>query len=124
MSNDKAAAVLERAREDGVKLVELQFVDIFGAVKSTTIPVERLEDTLIYGQAFDGSSIEGFARIQESDLILRPDPDTYAVLPWRPRSAGARGGVLPVFARVLRARCRARISCMALLGCTLLSAVP
>ncbi|MFH1549123.1 MAG: type I glutamate--ammonia ligase [Planctomycetota bacterium] len=89
MSDDKAAAVLERARNDGVKLVELQFVDIFGAVKSTTIPIERLEETLAYGQAFDGSSIEGFARIQESDLVLRLDPATYAVLPWRPRSAGA-----------------------------------
>lgn len=84
MSGSNHSDVQERARNDGVKLVELQFVDIFGAVKSTTIPVERLEDALVHGQNFDGSSIEGFARIQESDLVLRPDPDTYALLPWRP----------------------------------------
>ncbi len=74
----------ERACQDGVKLVELQFVDIFGTVKSVTIPIEQLEEVLEHGQSFDGSSIEGFARVQESDLILRPDTTTYAPLPWRP----------------------------------------
>ena len=52
----------QRASKDGVKLVELQFVDIFGTVKSVTIPIEQLEDVLEHGQSFDGSSIEGFAR--------------------------------------------------------------
>ena len=74
----------DRACQDGVKLVELQFVDIFGTVKSVTIPIEQLDDVLEHGQSFDGSSIEGFARIQESDLVLRPDTTTYAPLPWRP----------------------------------------
>ncbi len=53
-----------------------------GIVKSVTIPVEQLEDTLENGKWFDGSSIEGFARIAESDMYLMPDPDTFAVIPW------------------------------------------
>ena len=81
----RAREVVERARADDVKFVNLQFSDIFGIVKSVTIPVERLEEALTRGMWFDGSSIQGFARIQESDMVLFPDPDTYAVLPWRPQ---------------------------------------
>ncbi len=76
--------LLERVREDNVKFVSLQFTDVTGAVKSVDIPVERLEDALEAGVWFDGSSIEGFTRIQESDMRLVIDPDTYAVLPWTP----------------------------------------
>jgi glutamine synthetase len=74
--------VAKRAREDDVKFVCLQFTDVTGVVKSADIPVERLEDALRDGVWFDGSSVEGFARIQESDMRLVPDPETYAVLPW------------------------------------------
>lgn len=85
MENEAVADVLKKVKADGVSLVELQFVDIFGTVKSITIPTCRLEDVFSHGTTFDGSSIEGYARIQESDLVLVPDPATYALLPWRPR---------------------------------------
>ena len=78
MSSDLTA----RVREDGVRFVSLQFTDILGMIKSVTIPVGRLEETLKQGIWFDGSSIEGFARIYESDMVLVPDPTTYRVLPW------------------------------------------
>jgi glutamine synthetase len=68
--------------KDGVQFVSLQFTDVLGTIKSVTIPVGRLEDALEEGVWFDGSSIEGFARIYESDLVLIPDVDTYRVLPW------------------------------------------
>lgn len=79
-----AKEVLERAKSDGVRFVNLQFTDILGAIKSVAIPVERLADVLDKGIWFDGSSILGFVRICESDMILRPDPATYAVTPWTP----------------------------------------
>jgi len=76
--------VLERVRADGVRFVSLQFSDVTGALKSVDLPVERLPIALGEGIWFDGSSVEGFARIQESDMHLRIDSDTYAVLPWSP----------------------------------------
>lgn len=83
---DKAKeAVLKKAEEDKVKFVNLMFTDILGGIKSVTITVEHLEESLYNGTWFDGSSIEGFARIHESDMILKPDPATYAVIPWRPK---------------------------------------
>ena len=77
-----AKKVLDKAQEDNVKFIHLQFTDLHGAIKSTTIPVEKLAESLEKGTWFDGSSIEGFTRIAESDMFLKPDPDTYAVLPW------------------------------------------
>ncbi len=75
---------LERVEADGVKFISLQFTDVTGAVKSVDIPVSRLESAIEDGVWFDGSSVEGFARIQESDMRLALDLDTYAVLPWTP----------------------------------------
>jgi glutamine synthetase len=77
-----AQDLLKRIQEDGVKFICLQFTDVTGTVKSTDIPVERVADAMNHGVWFDGSSVEGFARIQESDMMLRLDPDTYQVLPW------------------------------------------
>lgn len=74
--------LLKRVKEDGVKFVALQFTDVTGSVKSVDMPVRGLEGALEDGVWFDGSSVEGFARIQESDMRLVLDPDTYAVLPW------------------------------------------
>ncbi|MFQ6058803.1 MAG: glutamine synthetase family protein [Anaerolineae bacterium] len=74
--------VLERARSDEVQFVSLQFSDVVGAIKNVIIPVGRLEEALMRGVWFDGSSIEGFARIHESDMVLKPDVSTYQVLPW------------------------------------------
>jgi glutamine synthetase len=76
--------VLKRVKEDGIRFVSLQFSDVTGTIKSVDAPVERLERALDQGIWFDGSSVEGFARIQESDMHLRIDADTYAVLPWSP----------------------------------------
>ncbi len=76
--------LLERVNIDQVKFIALQFTDVTGAVKSVDFPVSRLKTALEDGIWFDGSSVEGFARIQESDMRLIPDGDTYAVLPWSP----------------------------------------
>jgi glutamine synthetase len=76
--------LLKRISEDNVKFISFQFTDVNGTVKSLDMPVERLEGALDDGIWFDGSSVEGFSRIQESDMHLRVDPDTYAVLPWSP----------------------------------------
>ncbi len=77
-SND----VLVQAKADDIKFISLQFTDILGTIKSITIPLGRLEEALERGVWFDGSSIQGFARIYESDMVLKPDPVTYRVLPW------------------------------------------
>jgi glutamine synthetase len=74
--------ILKRAEADEVKFICLQFSDVTGGVKSVDIPIEHLEEALEDGVWFDGSSVEGFARIQESDMRLVPDLDTYALLPW------------------------------------------
>jgi glutamine synthetase len=74
--------LLKRVAQDGVKFICLQFTDVTGTVKSTDLPAHRLEEALKNGVWFDGSSVEGFARIQESDMLLRLDPSTYQILPW------------------------------------------
>jgi glutamine synthetase len=76
--------LIEQVKADRIRFVSLQFTDVTGAVKSVDIPVTRLGEALENGIWFDGSSIEGFARIQESDMWLRVDTETYAVLPWSP----------------------------------------
>jgi len=74
--------VLEAARANQVKFIMLQFTDILGIIKNVAIPVSQLEDALSEGIFFDGSSIEGFVRIEESDMLLKPDPETFAIYPW------------------------------------------
>jgi glutamine synthetase len=76
--------VLEMIKADDVKFVSYQFSDVTGVVKSVDAPVAQLKGALENGVWFDGSSVEGFARIQESDMLLKIDPSTYAVLPWSP----------------------------------------
>ena len=80
--------VLQTAREQDVKFIRLWFTDILGSLKSFAITVEELEEALEEGVGFDGSSIEGFARIDESDMMAMPDPTTFQLLPWRPRRTG------------------------------------
>lgn len=85
MERDKVKReLMERATADGVRFISLQFTDVVGTIKNITIPISRLEDALEEGVWFDGSSIEGFARICESDMFLRPAPTTYCLLPWEP----------------------------------------
>jgi len=85
---ESASYVISACRENDVKFIRLWFTDIVGALKSFAITVEELEKALEEGMGFDGSSIEGFARIDESDMIARPDPATFQLVPWRPREAG------------------------------------
>ncbi|MBI4639139.1 MAG: glutamine synthetase [Candidatus Tectomicrobia bacterium] len=83
--------VLKLAWDRDVKFVRLWFTDILGFLKSFAITVEELEEALEEGMEFDGASIQGFARIDESDMIAMPDPGTFQILPWRPKeSAVAR----------------------------------
>lgn len=77
--------VLAKAREADVKFIRLQFTDILGVLKNVAITIEQLEKALDGELMFDGSSIFGFTRIEESDMYLRPDPETFVVFPWRPR---------------------------------------
>jgi len=74
--------VLGRIRTANIEVVQLQFTDVAGAIKSLTVPGSRLASVLEHGAWFDGSSVEGFARVAESDLFLRPEPDSFVVLPW------------------------------------------
>jgi glutamine synthetase len=83
-------AQIAAARERGIRFVQLQFTDILGVVKAVTIPISRLEDAVEHGTWFDGSSIEGFTRIAESDQYLAPDMTTFNEIPWQPGS-GPRG---------------------------------
>jgi glutamine synthetase len=74
--------VLEDARKNNVKFIHLQFTDILGTLKNVAITIDQLEKALDGELMFDGSSIEGFVRIEESDMYLKPDPDTFAIFPW------------------------------------------
>lgn len=78
--------VLHEARENDVKFIRLWFTDILGSLKGFAITVEELEAALTRGMGFDGSAIEGFARSNESDMYALPDPNTFSLLPWRPRT--------------------------------------
>jgi glutamine synthetase len=74
--------LIKKVKEDNVQFISLQFSDVTGAVKSVDMPANGLEAALEDGVWFDGSSVEGFARIQESDMHLQLDPETYAILTW------------------------------------------
>jgi glutamine synthetase len=74
--------VLAACKKNDVKFVQLWFTDILGQLKAITLPSSRVEGVLEEGQSFDGSSVEGFARIFESDMMALPDPATFQVLPW------------------------------------------
>ena len=91
--------VLRAVKEHDVKFIRLWFTDILGFLKSFAITVEELERALEEGMGFDGSSIEGFARIDESDMVALPDPSTFQLLPWRPREHHA---VARMFCDILR----------------------
>src|SRR6056297_1483696 len=82
MSRMSKRDVLKKADELNVKFVRLQFVDILGIIKNVAITIDQLETALNGEIMFDGSSIEGFTRIHESDMYLKPDYDTFAIFPW------------------------------------------
>lgn len=78
--------VLKSAYDAGVEFIRLQVTDIFGIMKNVAITIEELEKALEEGIIFDGSSMDGFLRNQESDMYLRPDPSTFVIYPWRTAS--------------------------------------
>src|SRR3989338_6182874 len=84
MRKDKTY-VLRLAKEHDVRFIRLWFTDILGFLKSFAITIGELEKALEEGMGFDGSSVEGFARIDESDMVAMPDPNTFCMLPWRPK---------------------------------------
>ncbi len=77
--------ILRLAEEKDVEFIRLQFTDLFGNLKNVAITSSQLEKALNNECMFDGSSIDGFARMEESDMYLYPDPDTFTVFPWRPQ---------------------------------------
>ncbi len=86
--------VLDRIEEKNVDFLRLQFTDILGTVKNVSVPATQAEKAFTEGIYFDGSSIDGFVRIQESDMRLDPDPSTFAVLPWRDNGDSAAGRLI------------------------------
>ena len=89
MGQKDKAYILEMAKKNDVKFIRLWFTDILGYLKSFAITVDELEGAIDEGMGFDGSSIEGFARIDESDMLAVPDLDTFRILPWRPAEDSA-----------------------------------
>lgn len=78
-----AERLLERVQARGVRFVDLEFTDVVGTAKCVTIPATEIAGCLVHGKWFDGSAIENFARVAETDMYLRPDLDTFAEVPWR-----------------------------------------
>lgn len=86
--------VVKIAREEDVRFVRLVFADIFGVSKNVSIPVDRLDDALEGRVTFDGGSIDGFVRGEELDMVLRPDPSSFAIYPWRAAPEGREGRLI------------------------------
>ncbi|MEO0109111.1 MAG: glutamine synthetase family protein [candidate division WOR-3 bacterium] len=84
MTKKQMAQVKQQVAAENVKFVQLWFTDVLGSLKGLALPVNELTRALESGMSFDGSSIQGFARIEEADMVARPDPSTFAVLPWEP----------------------------------------
>ncbi|HSL26494.1 MAG TPA: glutamine synthetase family protein [Acidimicrobiia bacterium] len=88
--NKQAEYVLRTVEERGIRFVRLWFTDVQGFLKSVSISPAELEVAFEEGMTFDGSAIDGYARVQEADMLARPDPATFQILPWRPDQQVAR----------------------------------
>lgn len=97
MEVTEKSQLLDKARNLGVKFIRLQFTDILGVMKNVAITIEQLDKALNGELMFDGSSIHGFARIEESDMYLRPDLKSFAMFPWRPREGGVARLICDVY---------------------------
>lgn len=86
MSHYSKEDIIKFVEENDVEFIRLQFTDIFGILKNVAIPKSQLQKALDNQMMFDGSSIDGFARIEESDMYLRPDLDSFVIFPWRPQT--------------------------------------
>ncbi|MDD4171097.1 MAG: type I glutamate--ammonia ligase [Syntrophomonas sp.] len=89
--------VFKDINEKGIEFIRLQFIDIFGIMKSMSIMVSELERAFAGELMFDGSSVDGFACVEESDQCIVPDPDTYAIMPWRPQEEGVARMICDVY---------------------------
>ncbi len=88
--NKQSDYVMRTVEERGIRFIRLWFTDVLGFLKSVSISPAELEVAFEEGMTFDGSSIDGYARIQEADMLARPDPTTFAVIPWRTEQQVAR----------------------------------
>ena len=86
MSHYSKENIIKFVEENDVEFIRLQFTDLFGILKNVAIPKSQLKKALDNQMMFDGSSIDGFARIEESDMCLRPDLDSFVIFPWRPQT--------------------------------------
>src|SRR5438094_6895620 len=86
----EAEYVLRTVEERGIEFIRLWFTDVLGTLKSFAITPQELEGAFAEGMGFDGSSIDGFSRIQESDMVALPDPATFQIVPWRSEAGVAR----------------------------------
>ena len=98
MSHYTKQDILQMVEEEDVEFIRLQFTDLFGTLKNVAITKNQLERALNNQYVFDGSSIEGFARVEESDMYLYPDPDTFAIFPWRPQQGKVARIICDVYA--------------------------
>ncbi|NBO09233.1 MAG: glutamine synthetase, partial [Actinobacteria bacterium] len=80
--------VLRTLEERDIRFVRLWFTDVLGFLKSVAVAPAELESAFAEGIGFDGSAIEGFARVYESDMLAKPDPSTFSILPWRAEAPG------------------------------------
>ena len=85
MSKYTKEDIIRLVKEDDVEFIRMQFTDIFGQLKNVAITASQIEKAVNNEIMIDGSSIEGFVRINESDQYLHPDLDTFTILPWRPQ---------------------------------------
>src|SRR5919109_2017078 len=88
--SNEAEYVLRTVEDRGIEFIRLWFTDVLGTLKSFAITPQELEGAFAEGMGFDGSSIEGFSRIQESDMVAFPDPSTFQVIPWKSEQEVAR----------------------------------
>ena len=88
MSKYSRDDILASVRDHGIRFIRLQFTDIFGVLKNVNIPASQLEKAMDGEIMFDGSSVEGFVRIEESDMYLKPDLDTWQIFPWSYQEGG------------------------------------
>lgn len=97
ISREKKKEVIEKVKAHDVRFIRMQFTDIAGVLKNIAIPVSQLEKALDGDLMFDGSSINWFANIEESDMFLIPDPDTFTIFPWRPSNGAVARMICDVY---------------------------
>ena len=103
--------MLRTLEERDIRFIRLWFTDVLGFLKSVAIAPAELEGAFAEGIGFDGSAIEGFARVYESDMLAKPDPSTFQILPWRSETPGAAGCSATSSCRTARRRTPTRAGC-------------